>query len=95
MMIGWPFLVSALLLAAAGIWIRKPAFLWVAVVLSLPVALYISATPRFPFVGFLPLAALVAAALTVRRRSRLAGIAGVAIYAAFLAALAQLVLNEP
>lgn len=94
-MIGWPSLVSALVLAAVGIWVRKSAFLWVAIALSLPMGLYISATPRFPLVGFLPLAALVVAAFTVRRESRVAGIAGVTVYAVFLAALVQLVLNEP
>ena len=92
---GWPSLIAALLLSASGTWLGKPALVWTAVVFIVPVALYLSASPAYPFVGIVPLLALVIAALTCRKPGKWPGIAGVAVYAAFLAALAYIVTNQP
>jgi hypothetical protein len=94
-LMGWPSLAAALLLSAAGVWSRKPVLIWIGVILSLPMALYISATPRFPLVGFIPLVALVVAALTCRRNARWPTLTGIAIYSAFIVALAFAVFFEP
>jgi hypothetical protein len=88
---GWPSLITALLLAVSGVWFRKPALVWIGIVLTLPVAYYISGSPAYPFVGIAPVLALAVAALTCRAPKRWPGIAGVSVYAAFLAALAWVV----
>jgi hypothetical protein len=91
MLMGWPSLVAALILASAGAWFRKPAAIWVGLVLTLPVAFYVSGSPAYPFVGVAPVAALVMAAVTCRLPSRWPSLAGVGIYTMFLAGLAYLV----
>ena len=50
-------------------WARLAAFVLpnAGAILTLPAALYLSATPRFQFVGFVPVACLFLAAYTVRR----------------------------
>lgn len=47
----WPAIVTAALLSAIGITIRRPAWVVVGIVLSLPFSLYLFATPRFRLVG--------------------------------------------
>ncbi len=68
--------------------------LWIALVLSAPVALYVSATPLLPFVGIIPMGALVIAARTCRSESRWLAFVSVGIYMACLAALAYLVVTD-
>ena len=87
MMLGWPSLIVALCLAVAGVWRRTPSLLWVAAVLSLPVAMYVSATPVLPFVGVVPLAALSVAALACRRQNRMPATFAVGIFTACLGGL--------
>lgn len=90
-LMGWPSLLAALLLAAAGSRLGRPALIWTGIVLTLPMALYLSGSPRFPLVGIAPVLALTVAALTCRAPNRWPAIAGVSAYAAFLAALAYIV----
>ncbi len=94
-LMGWPSLGSALLLSMAGVWSRKPVWIWIGVVLVIPMALYVSATPAYPFVGLIPLVALVVAALTCHKTARWPSLAGISVYAMFVLALAFLVINEP
>lgn len=92
---GWPALIAALLLAASGAWRGKPALIWVGVVLVAPVALYLSGSPAYPFVGAVPVLGLVASALTCRMHRKWPSVSGVIVYALFLASLAYVVINEP
>jgi len=94
-LMGWPSIGAALLFSIAGVRSRRPVLIWIAVVLSLPMALYVSATPRFPLVGFIPLVALVVAALTCHKNARWPGLAGIVIYTACIAALAFIVIVQP
>jgi len=94
-LLGWPSLGGALLLAAAGVWFRKPVLIWIGVVLVIPMALYLSASPAYPFAGLIPLVALVLAALTCRRTARWQSLTGISVYGVFLAALAFIVITEP
>jgi predicted membrane channel-forming protein YqfA (hemolysin III family) len=92
-LMGWPSLIAALLLSASGTWLGKPALVWASVVLIVPVAFYLSGSPAYPFVGVIPVLALVASALTCRMVHRWPGFVGVGIYAFFLAGLAYLVIE--
>ena len=91
MLLGWPSVAVAALLAVAGVRAAKPALIWIALLLSAPMALYVSLTPRLPFAGIIPLGALVIAALTCRQGSRWPGIIGVAVFVSCIAALAFIV----
>lgn len=94
-LLGWPSLIAALALAAAGAWYRKPIPIWTGIVLTLPMAFYVSGSPAYPFAGVVPVLALVVSALTCGGRSRWPGFTGVGVYAVFLAALAYLVITQP
>ena len=63
----WPAMVMGLILSALGLVWRRSSLPNAGAVLTLPAALYLSATPRFQFVGFVPVACLLLAAYTVRR----------------------------
>lgn len=94
-LMGWPSLITALFLAMAGGWRRRPAFIWIAVVLTLPMACYLFGSPRFFLAGLIPLAALAVAALTCRRKTRWPVISAIAAYALLLGVLALVVLSAP
>lgn len=94
-LLGWPSLGSALILATAGVWTRKPVLIWIGVILVIPMALYLSASPAYPFAGLIPLAALVVAARTCRKNARWQSLVGISVYGVFLAALAFIVITEP
>ena len=91
---GWPSLIAALMLASAGTWLRKPAPIWIGLVLILPVALYLSGSPAYPFAGIAPIAALVLAAVTCRLPGRWPSLAGVGVYLVFLLALAYVATDQ-
>ncbi|MDA1074146.1 MAG: hypothetical protein O3A63_05205 [Proteobacteria bacterium] len=93
-LIGWPFLTSALGLAVLGTWRRIPTLLWISLLLSTPVGLYIAAAPDMPLVGLVPVAALGLAALTCRNESRRPAVVFVSVYGACLGVLAYVVLNQ-
>ena len=93
-LLGWPSLVAALLLAATGTRTRRPGLIWGGIVLTLPVAFYVSGSPAYPFIGVAPVLALTVTALTCRSSRRWPAVAGVVVYATFLAALAWVVLGD-
>jgi hypothetical protein len=90
---GWPSLIAALLLVSAGAWFRKPAPIWIGLVLILPMALYVSGSPAYPFAGIIPVVALVVAAVTCRLPNRWPSLAGVGVYAVSLGGLAYIVVK--
>lgn len=90
-LLGWPSLGLALLLALIGAKQVKPWLIWLSVALTAPVALYLSASPAYPFIGILPLGALTLAALTCRRHEKWPAQLGIGSFAAFLIALVILV----
>lgn len=92
MLLGWPSLIVALGIAVVGVWRRSPSMLWVATVLSLPVALYVSGTPALPLIGVVPVGALIAAGLTCHRQNRMLATLAVGIFAACLGALGFIVI---
>lgn len=93
-LVGWPALLAALLLSASGAWLGKPALIWVSVVLIAPMAIYLSGSPAYPFVGTIPVLGLVASALGCRMHHRWPSAAGVIVYAVFLAYLAYTVIDQ-
>ncbi len=65
---GWPAIVVSLLLAAAGIVLKKPLLLVVSAVLAAPFSLYLSGAQNWmAFAGPAILMALLASAYTVKR----------------------------
>ena len=93
-LLGWPSLGLALLLALIGVRRVKPWLIWLSVALTAPVALYLSAAPAYPFIGVLPLCALTLAALTCRRDEKWPAQLGIGSFAAFLIALGILVVTQ-
>ncbi len=70
MLLGWPAIVLALVLAITGIARDRSALLVTAAILITPMSLYVAAAPRFGIaILILPLL-LVGAAAAVRRSSR-------------------------
>ena len=67
MLLGWPAILCAMGLAAAGIVRGKTWPLVVSIVLVLPVSLYLSGTPRLNWIGILGPALFVLCALAIRR----------------------------
>ena len=66
-LIFWAAIVGGLVIAGLGLVRRRPSLLIGAAFLLLPVSLYLTATPRFQFVGWVPVACLLLAAYAVRR----------------------------
>jgi predicted membrane channel-forming protein YqfA (hemolysin III family) len=97
-LMGWPSLIAALLLSATGTWLGKPVLVWTAVVLIVPMAFYLSGSPAYPFVGIVPVIALVMSALTCRKPGSWLRFAGIGIYLTFyltfIAALAFVVIFQ-
>ena len=94
-LLGWPSLVLALLLAGTGAWRRKRWPLIAAFVLALPTTLYIAFSPGHLLAALAPLSALAIAAARCRRAPRWQSLAGVVVYAMFLIWLLLLVRNDP
>lgn len=94
LLLGWPALLAALVLLACGIARRRAVAVWAALVLSLPVAFYVSASPGAPLLGLVPLLALVLVAVTIRARARWPSRVGALVYAACVAALGIVVLLD-
>jgi hypothetical protein len=93
LLLGWPSLILGLGLAVAGTWHKRPPFIWSAVVLSAPAAFYVSGSPGVPFIGVVPMAALVIAAWTCRGPSPWPARVSLVLYGACLAALAHVVVT--
>ena len=90
----WPAVAVSVLVAGLGLWKRRVSLLVAAAILVSPASLYLAATPRFRYVGLLPIVAYLLAA-SAARRGRV-GIGGmlVAATAVFFAWLAFLVQSE-
>jgi hypothetical protein len=65
-LLGWPAIIAALLLSAAGIRRARWQWLLIAAIAVSPVSLYLAATPRFAGVALLLPGLLAGAALAVR-----------------------------
>ena len=90
----WPAVVLSVLVGGLGLLRRRASPLIAAAALVSPASLYLAATPRFRFVGLLPiLAYLLAASATRRGRLRVGGLL-VAATAGFFGWLGFLVQSE-
>ncbi len=90
----WPAVVLSILVAGLGLLKGRVSLLVVAAILVSPAALYLAATPRFRYVGLLPIvASLLAAAATRRDYVRVGGLL-IAATAGFFGWLAFLVQSE-
>jgi hypothetical protein len=67
-LLGWPAILAALVLSAAGIVRRKPVWLAIAALLALPVFLYLAANPFPGWPALLVPLALAGAGFAVRRQ---------------------------
>ncbi len=88
----WPAVVLSVLVAGLGLLRRSASPLIAAAILVSPASLYLAATPRFRYVGLLPVVAyLLAVAATRRGRGRVGGmlVAAVAVLFGWLAFLVQ------
>ena len=63
----WSVIVGGLMVSALGLAWRRSSLLIGGAILMLPASLYLTATPRFHYVGLVPVACLVLAAYVVRR----------------------------
>ena len=66
-LIFWSAIVMGLVISGLGLVRRRPSLLVGGAILMLPISLYLTATPRFQYVGFVPVACLLLAACAVRR----------------------------
>ncbi len=83
-----------MLVAGLGLWKRRVSLLVAAAILVSPASLYLAATPRFRYMGLLPIAAYLLAAATTRRDNVRVGGLLVAAPATFFAWLAFVVQSE-
>ena len=89
----WPAIVVGLILSALGLAWRRSSLPVGGAILTLPAALYLSGTPRFQFVGFVPVACLLLAAYTVPWKRVRIGWVFLAATAVFWIVLVSIVLN--
>ena len=66
-LIFWPAIVVGLVASGFGLVRRRPFLLIGGALLMLPASLYLTATPRFRYVGFVPVACLLLGAYAVRQ----------------------------
>src|SRR5574342_794869 len=72
---GWPFIIASLVLAVAGVLLRRPMFLVASAVFFTPPALYLSGYPAMRGLGItLPIFILVAAYYVKRGKAGIAWI---------------------
>src|SRR5574342_566577 len=71
---GWPFIIASLVLAVAGVLLRRPVFLVASAVFFTPPAWYLSGYPFIRWFGLLLPVFILGAAYYVRR-----GKAGIAL----------------
>ena len=90
-LIFWPAIVVGLVAAGLGLVRRRPSLLIGGAILVLPASLYLAATPRFQYVGFIPVACLFLGAYAVRRGKAWSGRLSVAVAVIFSSVVAYLV----
>lgn len=66
-LIFWSAIVVGLAASGLGLFRQRPPLLIGGAIVVLPASLYLTATPRFQYVGFVPVACLLLAAHAVRR----------------------------
>ena len=67
-LLGWPAIIVAVGLAAAGIYRNKPLWLVAAAILAAPVSFYIAGSPRYGWLAALMSPMLIVASVLVRYR---------------------------
>ena len=92
--IGWPAILAALALCVIGLVRRKPGWLFVAAAVAAPFSLYLAATPRFGWLGFLLPLLLMGAGIAIRNRRVDLGWMLVVPFVCLAAWLAFIVLTE-
>lgn len=88
----WPAIAAGLVVSCVGILGRRPSWLVGASILVLPASLYLTATPRFQYVGLLPFVLVLLAAYAVRRQAIWFGGLCVAVTVVFLSWVAFVLL---
>lgn len=91
LLLGWPSLILALILAVTGVAKEKSYLIWIGLVLNLPMALYIFGSPLYWYAAAAPIVGLSLAALSVHNKWRWPALLGVGLYSAYVFALATLV----
>ena len=92
---GWPAVVVSLLLAAAGIVLKKPFLLVVSAVLAAPFSFYLSGAQNWmAFAGPAILVSLLAGAYTVKRGLLWVAWCSLALFASVALVLAVIVLQQ-
>ncbi|MDP6580957.1 MAG: hypothetical protein QF681_09895 [Vicinamibacterales bacterium] len=87
----WPAIAAGLVAACLGILRHRPSWLLGAVVLLMPASLFLTATPRLRFVGFLPVLFLLVARHAVQRHASLVAAGFVIATVLFLSWVASIV----
>ena len=73
LVVGWSGIISAIILAIIGVYSRKPAWIFIAAILAIPNAIYLTGSPAIGNAALLiPAAYLVSAAASWYKRQRLA-----------------------
>ncbi len=90
----WPAVAIGLLAASLGLVWRRASLLVAAGVLVLPASLYLTATPRFRYVGLFPVAFHLIAAQAIWRERVWIGVALVVVVGAFFGWLAWIVVTQ-
>ena len=88
LLLGWPAVVLSVLLAGLGIFRRSVPLLVTAVVLVLPMSLYVAGSPRFGLVGLTPVAGYLFASGAIRQGDVKVGATMVALTAVYFIWLA-------
>ena len=91
---GWPAVLLALVLSAAGILRRKPKWLAVGSVIVIPFFAYLAATPRFRWIALASPLLLLGASIAVHRSRFGLAWALFVPFAGIVAWLAVVVLSE-
>jgi hypothetical protein len=94
-LLGWPAVFLALTLSAFGVFQRRPSFLFTAMLLILPISLYLAGAPRLPFVSLLAPMALLGAGLATQHGKASLAIAMALSVVLFFGLLLVLVLRQP
>ena len=90
----WPAIILSILILITGLLLERAVWVLAGAILTIPFALYLSATPRFRFVGIVLPLVLLAAAYAVQRGRRLLAWLFLLPYIAVTVWLAWSVLNQ-
>ncbi|MFO1444879.1 hypothetical protein KDN24_17070 [Bacillus sp. Bva_UNVM-123] len=65
----WPFMIVSVILSILSIRLRRPKLLIISAILILPMSMYLAATPRFEYFGFVFPLFYVGAALSLVKKN--------------------------